>query len=380
MEARLSAMVARKHFVREVFLILIFVAGIGLALSTVLHNATNAYSPFFPHSVSQALTYFVSHTLTQDSQSSMASAKKLPLKILVAPALAPVPPPPPQDELDMLLAKTANPNRTVIVTALNGAWAEPNTMIDLFLESFRVGEGTQDLLDNLLIVALDAKAYSRCLQIHQHCYSLKTRGVDFSAEKLFMSEDYLKMMWRRLGFLGEILKRGYSIVFSDTDIMWLRNPLGRLAEDADIQITCDKYNGNPFDVKNEANTGFMYVRSNERTISFYRYWYLSRRFFPGQKEQDVLNILKFRRQFAGRGLKFLFLETKHFGGFCQRSRDLDDVYTMHANCCKGLKAKLIDLRNALADWVEYRNPTINSSSSSLGGWTPANACLDSWWN
>jgi hypothetical protein len=82
MEARLSAMVARKHFVREVFLILIFVAGIGLALSTVLHNATNAYSPFFPHSVSQALTYFVSHTLTQDSQSSsMASAKKLPLVI-----------------------------------------------------------------------------------------------------------------------------------------------------------------------------------------------------------------------------------------------------------------------------------------------------------
>jgi hypothetical protein len=251
-------------------------------------------------------------------------------------------------------------------------------MIDLFLESFNMGEGTQKLLNNLLIVALDAKAYNRCLQIHPHCYSLKTTGVDFSAEKLFMSEDYLKMMWRRLGFLGEILKRGYNIVFSDTDIMWLRNPLGRLAEDADIQITCDKYNGNPLDVKNEANTGFMYVRSNERTISFYRYWYLSRRFFPGQKEQDVLNILKFRRQFAGRGLKFRFLETKYFGGFCERGQDLDDVYTMHANCCKGLKAKLIDLRNALGDWEEYRNLTINSSSPNLGEWRPANACLNSW--
>jgi len=363
-------MMARKHIVREVFLILLCIAGIGLA--------TNAYSPFFRPSISQALTDFVARTFTGDSDSSMGSAQKLPLNISMRPSPAPVPPP--QDELDLVLAKTANRNRTVIVTALNGAWAEPNTMIDLFLESFHVGEGTQDLLRNLLIVALDGKAYNRCLQIHPHCYSLKTRGVDFSAEKLFMSEDYLKMMWRRLGFLGEVLKRGYSIVFSDADIMWLRNPLGRLAEDADIQITCDKFNGNPFDVKNEANTGFMYVRSNERTISFYRYWYLSRRFFPGQKEQDVLNILKFRRQFAGRGLKFRFLETKHFGGFCQRSRDLDDVYTMHANCCKGLKAKVIDLRNALADWVEYRNPTINSSSPSLGDWTPANACLDSWWN
>lgn len=379
MKAWVSAIVARKLSVRDVFLILLFIAGIGLALSTVLHKATNAYNPLFPHSVSQALTHFVPHTFTRDSESSMGSAKKLTLKILMAPALAPVPPPAPQDELDLVLAKTANQNRTVIVTALNGAWAEPKTMIDLFLESFRVGEGTQNLLNNLLIVALDAKAYNRCLQIHQHCYSLKTRGIDFSAEKLFMSEDYLKMMWRRLGFLGEILKRGYSIVFSDTDIMWLRNPLVRLTEDADIQITCDKFNGNPWDVKNEANTGFMYVRSNERTISFYRYWYLSRRFYPGQKEQDVLNIIKFKRQFAGSGMKFKFLETKHFGGFCQRSSDLNDVYTMHANCCKGLKAKVIDLINALDDWVKYRNRTINSSFPNLGGWTNANACQNSWW-
>jgi len=372
-EAWVSAMTARNHVVREAFLILLCIAGIGLA--------TNAYSSFFPHSVSQALSHFVSRTLTGHSDSSMGSTKKLSLKILMAPAPAPVPPPPTrrQDELDLVLAKAANPNRTVIITALNGAWAEPNTMIDLFLESFRVGEGTQELLNNLLIVSLDAKAHKRCLQIHPHCYSLKTRGVDFSGEKLFMSEDYLKMMWRRLGFLGEILKRGYNIVFSDADIMWLRNPLGRLAEDADIQVTCDKYNGNPLSVKNNANTGFMYVRSNERTISFYRYWYLSRRFFPGQKEQDVFNFLKYRSGFARRGMKFMFLETKYFGGFCNRSQDMDDVYTMHANCCKGLKAKLIDLRNALDDWVEYRNPTVNSSSPNLGEWRPAVACLNSWW-
>lgn len=127
--------------------------------------------------------------------------------------MAPAPSRPPQDELDTVLAKTANANRTLIITALNGAWAEPNTMIDLFLESFHVGEGTPDLLNNLLIVALDAKAYNRCLQIHSLCYSLKTSGVDFSAEKVYMSHDYLKMMWRRLGFLAEILKRGYSVVF-----------------------------------------------------------------------------------------------------------------------------------------------------------------------
>lgn len=129
--------------------------------------------------------------------------------------------------------------------------------------------------------------------------------------------------------------------------MWLRNPFARLAKDADIQMTCDKYNGEPLDVQSDANTGFMYIRSNERTIRFYRDWYLSRRFFPGQKEQDILNILKLRIGFAARGMKFMFLETKYFGGLCERSPDMDDVYTMHANCCRGLKAKLIDLRNVL---------------------------------
>jgi len=252
-------------------------------------------------------------------------------------------------------------------------------MIDLFLESFRVGEGTAELLNNLLIVALDAKAHDRCLQIHPHCYTLKTRGVDFSAEKVYMSDDYLKMMWRRLGFLGDILKRGYSFVFSDADIMWLRNPFTRFSPDADIQIASDQYNGRPFDVHNMPNGGYKYVRSNERTISFYRYWYLSRRQFPGQNEQEVLNIVKFTRGFGRRGMKFMFLSTQYFGGFCQRSEYLDDVCTMHANCCKGLKAKLIDLRQTLDDWIEYRNPPLNSTRN-VSEWRPPNACQHSWDN
>eukprot|EP00253_Pinus_taeda_P010234 PITA_10234 len=330
---------ARKHFVREVFLTLLYIAGIGWALS-------NSYI-FFLRTLSQALTHFVSHKLTGVSNFSMGSAIEWPLKNLMVPPV-PVPPAsppaPPLDELDIVLAKAANPNKTVIITALNGARAKPNTMIDLFLESFHVGEGTRELLNNLLIVALDAKAYNRCLQIHSLCYSLKTGGIDFSAEKVYMSDDYLKMMWRRLGFLAEILKRGYSMVFSDSDIMWLRNSLERLGKDADIQITCDNYNGNPFDVMNEVNTGFMYVRSNERPIRFYKDWYESRSSFPGQKERDVLNILKSTTGFAARGMKFMFLETKYFGGFCQRSPDLVDVYTMHAKLCKASRQASLDLR------------------------------------
>eukprot|EP00252_Welwitschia_mirabilis_P008795 TRINITY_DN2097_c0_g1_i1.p1 TRINITY_DN2097_c0_g1~~TRINITY_DN2097_c0_g1_i1.p1 ORF type:complete len:252 (+),score=9.12 TRINITY_DN2097_c0_g1_i1:373-1128(+) len=249
-------------------------------------------------------------------------------------------------------------------------------MIDLFLESFRIGEGTQELLNNLLIICLDAKAYNRCQEIHPHCYTLVTRGIDFSAEKVFMSHDYLMMMWRRLGFLGEILKRGYSFVFSDSDIMWLRNPFKIFAEEADIQIASDRFNGVPYDLRNMPNGGYKFVRSNNKTIAFYKFWYMSRRLFPGQNEQDVLNILKFRGSFK-KMVSFRFLDTKHFGGFCERSDSLDDVYTMHANCCKGLQAKLLDLRQTLDDWQNYRNPPPNSTRD-FSVWRPPYACQHSW--
>jgi hypothetical protein len=106
------------------------------------------------------------------------------------------------------------PNKTVIITTLNEAWATQNAMIDLFLESFRCGNGTERFLRNLIIVALDQKAYDRCVTIHPHCLQLRTEGVDFSGEKLFMTSDYLRMMWRRIEFLRQVLEEGYSFVFS----------------------------------------------------------------------------------------------------------------------------------------------------------------------
>lgn len=106
------------------------------------------------------------------------------------------------------------PDRTVILTTLNEAWAARNSVIDLFLQSFRIGDGTRKLLDHLVIVALDQKAYSRCKVLHSHCFALSTEGVDFSQEAYFMTPDYLNMMWRRIDFLRYVLEMGYNFVFT----------------------------------------------------------------------------------------------------------------------------------------------------------------------
>ncbi|KAK6921537.1 Nucleotide-diphospho-sugar transferase [Dillenia turbinata] len=116
--------------------------------------------------------------------------------------------------IEKVLKDAAMEDRTVILTTLNEAWAAPGSIIDLFLESFRIGDRTHRLLNHLVIVALDQKAYSRCLVLHIHCVAFVTEGVDFSREAYFMTSDYLKMMWRRIDFLRSVLEMGYNFVFT----------------------------------------------------------------------------------------------------------------------------------------------------------------------
>lgn len=90
----------------------------------------------------------------------------------------------------------------------------PDSIIDLFLQSFRIGHHTRRLLNHLVIVALDDKAFRRCQSLHHHCYALLTEGTDFSKEAYFMTPDYLKMMWRRIDLLRSVLEMGYNFVFT----------------------------------------------------------------------------------------------------------------------------------------------------------------------
>ncbi|KAG6476060.1 hypothetical protein ZIOFF_065295 [Zingiber officinale] len=125
-------------------------------------------------------------------------------------------------KLDKVLKEAAMENKTVILTTLNAAWASPGSIIDLFFQSFRTRDGTRRLLDYLVIIALDKKAYIRCISLHTHCFALYTEGMDFSDEKIYMTAGYLSMMWRRIEFLRVILEMGYNFIFSFTNLKYSR--------------------------------------------------------------------------------------------------------------------------------------------------------------
>lgn len=145
--------------------------------------------------------------------------------------------------------------------------------------------------------------------------------------------------------------------------MWFRDPFPRFFSDADVHIACDHFVGDPDDIENKPNGGFNYVKSNNRSIQFYDFWYSSREIYPGYHDQDVLNFIKYDPFLDEIGLKLRFLDTAYFGGLCEPSKDLNQVCTMHANCCFGLVSKLHDLRIMLQDWKIYMSlpPTLKSS-------------------
>ncbi|KAG6529763.1 hypothetical protein ZIOFF_011977 [Zingiber officinale] len=125
-------------------------------------------------------------------------------------------------KLEKVLKEAAMENKTVILTTLNAAWASLGSIIDLCFQSFRTGDGTRRLLDHLVIIALDKKAYIRCISLHTHCFALYTEGMDFSYEKIYMTAGYLSMMWRRIEFLRVILEMGYNFIFSFTNLKYSR--------------------------------------------------------------------------------------------------------------------------------------------------------------
>ncbi|CAL5339134.1 unnamed protein product [Camellia sinensis] len=281
-------------------------------------------------------------------------------------------------KLERVLKNAAMKDGTVILTTLNEAWAAPNSIIDLFLESFRIGYGTRKLLNHLVIIALDEKAFSRCLVVHNHCFSLFTEGANFSQEAYFMTPDYLKMMWRRIDFLRSVLEMGYNFVFTDADIMWFRDPFPRFYLDADFQIACDQFLGSSYDLENRPNGGFSFVRSNNRSIEFYKFWHSSREAYPGYHDQDVLNIIKYDAFLIDIELKMRFLNTANFGGFCEPSKDLNQVCTMHANCCVGMGNKVHDLKVMLEDWKQYMSLPPSLKRSSMSSWrVPQNCSVES---
>ncbi|PNT64893.1 uncharacterized protein At4g15970 isoform X2 [Brachypodium distachyon] len=267
--------------------------------------------------------------------------------------------PPEDDDLPGLLRRAAmEEGSTVIMTFTNEAWTAPGSLLDLFLESFRIGVNTQPLLKHLIIVAVDTKAFELCRHVHPLCYSLDVGGggggMNLTTEQAFMSKDYLEMMWSRNKFQTRVLELGFGFIFTDVDIVWFRNPLLRIPVGADIAISSDQFYGeDPYDMNKNANGGLVYARPIARTMAFFKGWYEARTAYAGMNEQAVFDKVKYDLSLR-HGVSVHFVDTAYFGGFCHPKKDFRQLCTFHGNCLPGLRIKLDRLRGVLDEWKQFK--------------------------
>lgn len=277
-----------------------------------------------------------------------------------------------EDELERLLRAVADEDRTLIMTSVNEAWAAEDSLLDLFLESFRIGDGIAHLLSHVLIVAMDPPAMERCRALHPHCYLYTIPGVDFASAKFFLSKEYLELVWSKLKLQRRVLQLGYNFLFTDVDVMWFRNPFKHVTAYADMSISSDVFFGDPDNIDNFPNTGFFHVRPNKRTIAMTRAWHEARERYPGRNEQPVFNAIK-KGLVRDLGLRVQYMDPAFMGGFCSYGKDLRKICTMHANCCVGLTNKLRDLATVLGDWKNYTR--MPHWAKHAAKWTVPGACI-----
>ena len=158
-------------------------------------------------------------------------------------------------------------------------------------------------------------------------------------------------------------------------MIWLKNPFPSLNRTGaeDLLVSSDRFNGRPHDyLGNELNTGFFFVATSNRTVALFDEWHAARSQSAGMKEQDVLNRMKRRGAFGRLGVRARVLDTKRFSGFCQDSRDARQVATVHANCCRTMRAKVADLK-AVLDAARRLNRTTTEVR-----WPAHSECAKSW--
>ncbi|KAJ6776943.1 EXPRESSED PROTEIN-RELATED [Salix koriyanagi] len=102
------------------------------------------------------------------------------------------------------------------------SWARPGSVLDLFLESFRIREGTEHFLNHLVIAGLDFRAFQYCQFVHPHCFHDKAAGLRSYANQIKKGGIRKPMNRlsdhtfhrRRIQALEEVILLGYILVYT----------------------------------------------------------------------------------------------------------------------------------------------------------------------
>jgi len=172
-----------------------------------------------------------------------------------------------------------------------------------------------------------------------------------AAEK-FGDSDFKDMMFPKTAVVQDLLSIGHDVLFQDVDLVWKKDPgeilLHPERELLDAQFMYD--GPSPHYAPLHANTGFFFLRNNERSRTFWQQAFDHfDKVYDYSGQQKHVNMLLVARYF--RGLKLDILPEADFAnGHLFTSSDVSklppDPYVIHFSWTRNLEHKMEKYRQA----------------------------------
>lgn len=154
-------------------------------------------------------------------------------------------------------------NNTIILSALNYGYR--GIMMNWVCNMRHLG------ITNFVIAALDADlykfAYTRSLPTYLENTIFDGLNSSIISDATYGSDSFKQLTKMKSRVVVRLLKEGYNVVWSDSDIIYFRNPLQDMwGYNVDLVIQTNAPDNEPMNGRRRINSGFYLARSNPGTI------------------------------------------------------------------------------------------------------------------
>ncbi|CAF1546162.1 unnamed protein product [Adineta ricciae] len=190
------------------------------------------------------------------------------------------------NDLDGLLQIMSRGTRKIMILGFNSHW---QSMIENNIFTLvRFARAS-----NYIVLAPDQITLLVCIELNLPCYNASryfedARGnVSINREGLFLDPYFLALVWYGLPLYLDILRKGFTIMKSDSDISFASKEIWAAMENMVNETKADLV----FMREHPVNTGHFYASPNDRVKAFFEEWIASRAFLPKLNEQLALSSL-----------------------------------------------------------------------------------------
>ncbi|XP_072180901.1 uncharacterized protein [Diadema setosum] len=220
--------------------------------------------------------------------------------------------------------------RRVILTTSNYGFVN---MTKNWLKSLR-NSGVQE---RVVIIAEDKASHSELRAIRRPNLTVEYTELGRSQRKAMTwgEQSYRDFVSKRAIYILRLLRRGVDVLFSDADVVWLKDPLPVFTP-PEYDVYYSKAN------QMLACVGFAYYVATEQTIKLLEEWIIRMRSNPTMQTQVILNRILTSKYFPS--LKVGILDQSAFTnvkGYQNNSAgtEREDIYVVHVNGVTGSSAK-----------------------------------------